>query len=277
VDAGARPWFERLALDVQEFSAAGVRTFAVTEGRRDAFPVLFLHGTPGGAFVWGETIKALGRARLAIAPDLPGWGRSVSRFASPAVANTPPALLDWVQGVLSAQGIERFDLIAHGSAVWPALELLMADPARVRRLGLISARLWSGQREGGGLFGAPHWTRARLERWLRKSDLAPDSLAAWRDEFSGLLGEEPHARSSTLLFEGPFAARFADYQAALAAYTGALLLLWGEHDAGAGAAQAQALTASLERPEVMRLAGAGSFPMLDAAAETAARLREFLE
>ena len=155
------PWFLRAGFDVQEFSAGGIRTFAVIEGRRENFPVIFLHGVPGGAFVWEFVIAALGRKRLAIAPDFPGWGKSVSRYGEALPPPSPKWSLNWLNGLLAAQGIERFDLVAHGSGTWLALENLLEDSARVRRLSLLSPRLWP-RRE----FFRPFrrlWTNGRLE------------------------------------------------------------------------------------------------------------------
>src|SRR5512138_3622015 len=97
--SSAPPWYAARGFDLQEFSAGGVRTFAVVEGREGTFPVIFVHGLPGGAFLWAPVIEALGRKRRAIAPDQPGWGRSISRFGGTPPAATPAGLGGWLAAV----------------------------------------------------------------------------------------------------------------------------------------------------------------------------------
>ncbi|HEX6489358.1 MAG TPA: haloalkane dehalogenase [Candidatus Dormibacteraeota bacterium] len=55
----------------------GIRIAYVDEGARDANPVLLLHGEPTWSFLYRKIIPVLTAAGLrAIAPDLPGFGRS---------------------------------------------------------------------------------------------------------------------------------------------------------------------------------------------------------
>jgi len=273
------PWYERANLDIQEFSAAGIRTFAVVEGRKDAFPVIFLHGLPGGAFVWAAVIKALGRSRLSVAPDFPGWGKSFSRFGKAAPEMTAEGLRVWLNGLLSAQSIERFDLVAHGDGAWPAMDLLMQDPSRVRRLSLISAPLWETRAHPSmleRLLGMGKWSPKRIELWLGESAAISDGA---REEhhtmFAQALGSGADVRTAPLLAEMEFPARIADYRSALAAYSGAKLLIWGRDDPAAPKDKISELTATLGA-DVHRITNAGHFPMLDAPGEVAALLKEFL-
>jgi pimeloyl-ACP methyl ester carboxylesterase len=274
------PWYERSNLDIQEFSAAGIRTFAVVEGRADAFPAIFLHGLPGGAFLWADLIKAIGRGRLCIAPDLPGWGRSHARFAPTAPDYSAQGLLKWLHGLLTAQGVDRFDLVAHGDACWPALELLSADPARVRRLALVSATLWPLDERRGALarlFGKARWTTKEITRWLEdRAALTPAARERYLPLFEQSLGDAEHPRTSPRLADTGFPARMIEYRRALAAYRGATLLLWGAQDPQSPPERTAELVAALSDPDVHRIANAGHFPMLDAPAELQTRLTEFL-
>lgn len=271
------PWHERWNFDVQEFSAAGLRTFAVVEGRADAFPVLFLHGTPGGAFIWAPVIAALGRSRRAIAPDWPGWGKSASRFSDreQQFEATPRSALEWLNGILEAQKVDRFDLVAQGSAAWAALELLHAAPDRIRRLSLVSVRLWKS--EGHRLLSVPRWTRRRIESWLeQRSTLSPRTRDEWRIHFVSVLESVESGRTARGLSEKDFEPRFADYRAALAAYHGAMLMLWGERDPRSPYARIEELISTLDDPAAHRVEDAGAFPMLDRPEEVAAMYKEFL-
>jgi pimeloyl-ACP methyl ester carboxylesterase len=274
------PWYERANLDIQEFSAAGVRTFAVVEGKPDGFPVLFLHGLPGGAFIWADVIKALGRARLSIAPDLPGWGKSFTRFSKAEPDLMRDGLAAWLSGVLAAQNVQRCDLVAHGSGVWPAIELLMTDPSRVRRLALVSADLWEGGTHAGmssRLFGTAKWTRKRIEHWLdKRAALTEHAKEVWHPQLVSLLGSGNDARTSPMLLESEFAERIALYRTALASYKGAEMFIWGMNDPQAPENRVAELVATLNSAESHRIEHTGHYPMLDAAEEVAALLKEFL-
>jgi len=269
----AAPWFERSNLDVQEFSAGGVRTFAVVEGKADAFPVIFLHGLPGGAFIWANIIKALGRSRLAIAPDLPGWGRSFTAHARKAPELSREALRSWLDGLLTAQNIKRFDLVAHGDACWPALELLIRDPSRARRLALISAPLWKRDQPGkfSRLLGGARWSRKKIARWLEENAVTHD-----RDLFLNALGTEDQSRTAPMLSEMEFPAHIPEYRAALKAYRGAVLLLWGQNDPLSPEAKTAELATEISGAETHRIANAGHFPTLDSPDEVASLMKEFL-
>ncbi|HEY3293904.1 MAG TPA: alpha/beta hydrolase [bacterium] len=274
------PWYERANLDIQEFSAAGVRTFAVVEGKPDSFPVIFLHGLPGGAFIWTSVIKALGRSRLAIAPDLPGWGKSFSRFAKAPPDLSAEGMQRWLKGLLAAQSIQRFDLVAHGDSSWPALDLLLTDPARVRRLSLISAPLWESPARGGvrsKLFGKAKWSPKTISRWVQQNAALSESAKTESQlQFAQLLGTEQGTRTSPTLAEAGTADRIRRYRAALKEYQGAKLLIWGRNDPRAAEKNIAELQAEVEDADIQRIDNAGHFPMLDAPDEVATLEKEFL-
>lgn len=273
------PWYRRAGLDIQEFSANGIRTFAVVEGRRDTFPAVFLHGFPGGAFLWEYVIAALGRRRLVIAPDFPGWGRSVSRYAAELPRPTPEWSLAWLDGVLAAQHTERADIVAHGTGAWIALEFLARDPSRVRRLSLISLRLWSGN-DGGFrlpqlLGGHAQWTGERVQRWLDEHGALHETR---RERTAQQFITERNAEAPPPVHkEREFGERFADYRRALADFRGAIQIIWGENDRAQPAVSTEELVVTLDRPEVHRIADAGHYPMLDQPQAVTPVVREFLE
>jgi pimeloyl-ACP methyl ester carboxylesterase len=272
------PWFQRAGFDIQEFSANGVRTFAVVEGQREAFPVIFLHGVPGGAFMWEYVIAALGRKRFAIAPDFPGWGRSISHYAT-LPSPTPEWSREWLNGVLTAQHVDRFDLVAHGTGGWLALQMLAQEPARVRRLSLISPRLWSGRKEGlgarlGRIFERPQvWSADRVRKWLGDhAALTPESRKHSAHEFAHRGPSDP-----PVLIERSFHVRFDVYRRMLAHFHGVTQLIWGENDPAYSLQQSEELVSNLDHPDVHRIAHAGHFPMLDQPQTVTPILKELLE
>ncbi len=120
-------WFEVSNFGFQEFSAGGVRTFAVVEGQQSAFPIVLLHGTPAASFVWSTTIAAIGRSRRCIALDLPGWGRSLERNGRPQLVLSRESLRKWLSDVVQAQQIQMFDLLGIGDGALLALEFLQGE------------------------------------------------------------------------------------------------------------------------------------------------------
>jgi pimeloyl-ACP methyl ester carboxylesterase len=276
----APEWFRRAGFDVQEFSANGVRTFAVVEGRREHFPVIFLHGFPGGAFVWEYVIAALGRKRLAIAPDFPGWGRSLSRFGVELPSPSLQWSMAWLNGLLAAQHIERLDLVAHGSGTWLALELLAQDPLRVRRLALLSLPL---RHEGftpgsavGRLFGyRMRWTPQRMRRWLNEHAAFADSTRERSTKQFAQLERRDHAPE--IMAAAADRMTVANDGRALHEFRGRSLLIWGERDPAYSAHASEEFAANMDRPQVHRLTQSGHYPMLDDPQVVTAYLSEFLE
>ena len=241
-----------------------------------------MHGLPGGAFLWAPVIIALGRKRRAIAPDLPGWGRSFSAFGGKLPGNGPAELSAWLAAVAQAQGVGRFDLVAHGSSCWAALELLQLDPGRIRRLALISPRFWDKNRRPrpflSSLFGTAKWSPDSLEQWLdRRSGLSAEARNSFKAEFAALLGSEANRRILPMPPEASIKVRFAEYRRALAAYGGATLLIWGRNDPAAPEARVFELLAAVPGAESYLLENAGYFPTLDQPHVVAGHLAEFLE
>ncbi|MEN4476946.1 alpha/beta fold hydrolase [Mycolicibacterium cosmeticum] len=59
----------------REFTAAGVRSFALDAGAADAEPVVCVHGVPASAYLYRKVVAAVARRGLrGIAVDLPGLG-----------------------------------------------------------------------------------------------------------------------------------------------------------------------------------------------------------
>ncbi|AGC46698.1 haloalkane dehalogenase [Myxococcus stipitatus DSM 14675] len=113
----------------------GSRMAYVDEGQGD--PLLFLHGNPTSSYLWRNIlphVKGLGRC---IAPDLIGMGRSdkpdlAYRFADHA---------RYLDGFISALGLERITLVLHdwGSAL--GLDWAMRNEDKVQGLAFMEAFL----------------------------------------------------------------------------------------------------------------------------------------
>lgn len=269
-------WFSRWGFYTQEFAAAGVRTFAVVEGKLDAFPVLFLHGLPGGAFLWAPVLAAVGRSRRMIAPDWPGWGRSFSARLPQTPDFSPAGLQSWLHGVLSAQAVERFDLVAHGDACWPALSLFASDPQRVRRIALLDP-CFTGERKS--FFArwrkSPSWTEKKIRAFVEKNAALPDHdrMITLGDFFDHLVLKTPSALPGFRIED--YQPLFPYFREVLVNYRGAKMLIRGAADPHA-TPHHDAVLSFVPDVECHDVAGAGYYPMLETPEEVSRLLVVFL-
>jgi pimeloyl-ACP methyl ester carboxylesterase len=86
----------------------GVSTHVAEVG--EGPPILFLHGNPDTHAVWNDVVAHLGTGHRCIAPDLPGFGRSVAP-ADFDVSLT--AQSRWVQSLLDALDLPHAHLVVH--------------------------------------------------------------------------------------------------------------------------------------------------------------------
>ena len=96
--------------------------------------VVFLHGALHDHSVWTLLARwAAHHGHAAIAPDLPGHGRS----AGPARTSVE-ALADWVLALLDAAGVDRAVLVGHSMGSLVALEAAARAPSRARGLVMVA-------------------------------------------------------------------------------------------------------------------------------------------
>ncbi|MDQ6886915.1 MAG: alpha/beta hydrolase [Gemmatimonadota bacterium] len=127
-DVGAR----RLAL------RSGLAVRVVESGRKDARPVLLVHGWGGTSYTWRKQLPALAAAGFhPIAVDLKGHGLS-DKPHDPAEYRLE-ALVAHLRDVMDALGLARAPIVAQSLGGRISLELAFTDPERVERLALVSS------------------------------------------------------------------------------------------------------------------------------------------
>jgi pimeloyl-ACP methyl ester carboxylesterase len=98
-------------------------------------PVVLLHGGGATSTVWFANVEQLSRAHRVYAIDMIGGaGRSVHDGAP---TGTPADLLDWLDAVLDALGVDIGYFCGHSYGGWLALNYALHAPQRVRRLALL--------------------------------------------------------------------------------------------------------------------------------------------
>lgn len=121
------------------FTAAGISSFVLDAGPRDAEPVVCVHGVPASAYLYRKVVPALAERWLrGIAVDLPGLGPA----ERPADADYSwSGLGSWLSAAVDALGLDRFHLVVHDIGRPIGFEVAAEDPRRVRSL-LCSTPSW---------------------------------------------------------------------------------------------------------------------------------------
>jgi pimeloyl-ACP methyl ester carboxylesterase len=97
-------------------------------------PLVLLHGYAGAMWNWEHQIQTLAERFTLYIPDLLGHGVS----AKPRIPFTPITYLDWLQGFMTAVGIEKADFVGNSMGCGLILALALTQPEKVSRIVLIS-------------------------------------------------------------------------------------------------------------------------------------------
>ncbi|MFM7734865.1 MAG: alpha/beta fold hydrolase [Alphaproteobacteria bacterium] len=107
----------------------GVAWHWVEAGDRRRPTVVFVHGVPESWWSWHHQITDLAAERHVVAVDLKGFGES----GKPTTGFGVERLGEELAQLLSAIGVERFDLVSHDWGTVIAQETAAAHPDRIRR------------------------------------------------------------------------------------------------------------------------------------------------
>jgi pimeloyl-ACP methyl ester carboxylesterase len=106
-------------------------------GPAEAETTLLIHGLGDEADTWRHILPALCAGARALAPDLPGFGRS----DPPARGYSVPVYVQALTELLDELGIGQVTLVGHSLGAIVAQSMALADPARVERLVAIGGSL----------------------------------------------------------------------------------------------------------------------------------------
>ncbi|MFO7547661.1 MAG: alpha/beta fold hydrolase [Acidimicrobiia bacterium] len=236
--------------------------------------ILLIHGAGMDHTAWHHQTRALAHAGLAaIAPDLPGHGRS----AGPVAASVEE-MAAWVVALLDALGIERSSIAGHSMGSLVALETAAAHPERCNRLVLTGTT---------GAMGVHPDLLAAADRDLA---LAARFIAGWSFGGRGRMGGHP--RSGTwlpgaarhLVAVSPPGALAAGLRACVAypgleraaSVTAPALVISGTADRMTPPETSARLAGVLESGRLEVLEGAGHLAMAERPREVLQLMREFL-
>lgn len=103
--------------------------------------LLCFHLSPVSGVIYERFLAEMGRDRLAIAPDTPGYGDSDPPPSPPEIADYAAAMGD----ILDALGIDEADCIGYHTGSKIALELGLQRPQAIRHLVLIAAPVYTDE------------------------------------------------------------------------------------------------------------------------------------
>ena len=104
-------------------------------------PVLCFHMSPNSGLVFESLLEELGRDRLAVAPDTPGFGASSAPAEPPEIEDYADAM----EAVADELGVDELDLIGYHTGSKTAVELGLRRPDKVRHVVMISAPLFTDE------------------------------------------------------------------------------------------------------------------------------------
>lgn len=123
----------------------GLRIAYIDEGPRDAEVVLMMHGEPSWSFLYRKMIPTVLEAGFrAVAPDLPGFGRSDK--PSERSDYSYQAYVDWMAGWLRAVDLQRVTLFCQDWGGLIGLRLVPMMPERFSRVCAANTFLPTGGR-----------------------------------------------------------------------------------------------------------------------------------
>jgi pimeloyl-ACP methyl ester carboxylesterase len=245
--------------------------------RADAMP-LYLHGMPTSSDDWTGLLERTG----GIAPDLIGFGRSGK---GGHLDYTLRGLAEFLELVLTALGLDRVRLIAHGWGAGAGLVLAQRWPGRVERLvlcdplPLLEGFRWPRlarwlRRPGIGeliMGSTPEWLFART---LRKACAQPEALSKQRIQTIWDQFDQGTQRAVLRLHRSADEPQLAAAGRHLERLTMPALVVWGEQDPWFPAAFADDYAARLPDATVLRVEQAGHWTWLERE-EVAERIAEF--
>jgi pimeloyl-ACP methyl ester carboxylesterase len=130
------PGLERWSRQVQ-LPASKLNLHLFDSGGDAKTPVLLLHGLGDEADTWRNILPFITADHRAIAPDLPGFGRSAKGKRKYSI----PFFIDAMLELLNHLSISRAILVGHSTGAVIAQAIALEHPERVERLILIGGSL----------------------------------------------------------------------------------------------------------------------------------------
>lgn len=104
-------------------------------------PLLCFHLSPVSGVIYETWLGEMGRDRLVVAPDTPGYGMSDFPPEQPTIADFAGAMTD----VMDALGIQEADVMGYHTGSKICVELARQQPERIKHLLLVSSPIYTAE------------------------------------------------------------------------------------------------------------------------------------
>ena len=239
----------------------------VDDGGAGGLPIVFIHGNGGTSQQWRSQLQHFRTQRRAVAIDLSGFGKS----APPVDGDySLDRMIEAIEGAVNTLGLDRFVIVGHSYGGAVVASYAAAHPQKVAGVVYVDAAASSlplNEQQQEQLANAIRADKMAVVRPWFAPMLAPSEAAVSEEVFSAVEETSVDAFIGAL-----FSLVNYDAKTVIGAYQGPRLAI---------VASALEMPASFQNqfPEVeaVRIAGAGHWLMLDAAAEVTAAIEAFLQ
>jgi haloalkane dehalogenase len=248
---------------------------------RESLPVLLIHGYPESSFMWRDLLPPLAASgRRAIAPDLPGYGRS-----PPFLSGTWESHVEAVEEFRRVLGLDRVALIVHDWGGLIGMRWACDHPDAVGALvvsntGFFPDGKWHGlgaalRTEGAGEAVVDALDRDGFAAMLRETGrgFSDDAI---EDYWKAYETEEGRRAQLALYRSGDFE-KLEPYEGRLAELGVPTLVLWGERDTFAPVAGAHRFHREIPNSKLVLIADGGHFVFEDDPERCAREIVGFLD
>lgn len=258
----------------------GTRLRYLDEGPRDAPAVVMIHGFASSLETWITVAPALRERYRVLSLDLKGFGwtdRAEGDYSPEEQARLVLALMD-------ERGIDRAAVVAHSYGSSVALQMALLEPARVTRIALYDAWVYSAQLPVFfHVARAESIGEAMFATWY--GERAEDRLAlAFYDQryvTMQLVDDVQHALERPGTYAAALAAvramHYEDVEARYHEIAQPVLLQWGREDHVTPLSVGERLLRDLPDAQLVAHPLCGHFPMIEAIAASNHRLVTFLD
>ncbi len=219
----------------------GIRVFVREQG--DGEPIVMLHGIPTTSLLWKDQIPRLAAYGRAVAPDLPGYGRS----DKPADADYTPAwYAAFVGRFVDSLGADRVSVLCHDLGGFAGLAFAAEHPERIRRLVVFNTSIYPEFRPPGRVRAL----RSPLLSWSLTLAAPPKPVfraliaggfanrralsADVLEEFHGQVRDRRNRDAQLRFFRSVDSAamreRYREWASRLSSIRAPTLIVWGERD-----------------------------------------------
>jgi haloalkane dehalogenase len=182
--------FEPHYVEVPDGEGGALRVHYVDEGPRDAAPVLMMHGEPSWCYLYRKMVPVVVAGGLrAIAPDLPGFGRSDK--PSKRSDYTYQRHVDWMTAFIEAIDLREATMVGQDWGGLIGLRLVAENPDRFARVVAANTFLPTGDMPAGEAFlrwqqysqETPVFHVGGIIKGGCKTELSPEVIEAYNAPF----------------------------------------------------------------------------------------------